>query len=93
MKAEVIERLRKELKVNDTTKVVLKHIEEIFLRVNKGVRDWVLPTEEGNSLLAFQFEQIEKFLGGKLVEQPRFKGKRERAHRPSRTRRDKITEM
>jgi hypothetical protein len=27
--------------------------------------------------LAFHFEQIEKFLGGKLVEQPRFKGKKE----------------
>jgi hypothetical protein len=73
--------------------VVLKHIEEIFLRVNKGVHDGVLPAEEEESLLAFHFEQIEKFLGGKLVEQPRFKGKRERAHRPSWTRRGKITEM
>jgi hypothetical protein len=54
--------------------------------------------------LAFHFEQIEKFLGGKLVEQPRFKGTRELinlesptnygiAHRPSRTRRGKITVM
>jgi hypothetical protein len=67
----LIEHLREELKVNDTTKVVLKHIEEIFLRVNKGVRDGVLPAEEGESLLAFHFEHIEKFLGGKLVEQPK----------------------
>jgi hypothetical protein len=73
----LIERLREELKVNDTTKVVLKHIEEIFLRVNKGVHDGVLPAEERESVLAFYFEQIEKFLGGKLVEQPRIKGKRE----------------
>jgi hypothetical protein len=100
----LIERMRKELKVNDTTKVVLKHIEEIFLRVNKGVRDGVLPAEEGESLLAFHFEQIEKFLSGKLVEQPRIKGKRERrnlessinygiAPGPSRTRRGKVTVM
>jgi hypothetical protein len=73
----LIEHLGEELKVNDTTKVVLKHIEEIFLRVNKGVCDGVLPVEEGESVLAFHFEQIEKFCGGKLVEQPRFKGKRE----------------
>jgi hypothetical protein len=52
----LIERLREELKVNDTTKVVLKHIEEIFLRVNKGVRDGVLPAKEGDSVLAFYFE-------------------------------------
>ena len=52
----LIERLREELKVNDTTKVVLKHIEEIFLRVNKGVRDGVLPAEEGEFVLAFYFE-------------------------------------
>jgi hypothetical protein len=51
--------------------VVLKHIDEIFLRVNKGVRDGVLPAEDEESLLAFQFEHIEKFLGGKLVEQPK----------------------
>jgi hypothetical protein len=57
------------------------------------VCDGVLPAEEGESVLAFHFEQIEKFLGGKLVEQPRFKGKRERAHGPSRTRRGKITMM
>ena len=56
----LIERLREELKVNDTTKVVLKHIEEIFLRVNKGVCDGVLSAEEGESILAFHFEQIEK---------------------------------
>jgi hypothetical protein len=68
------------------------HIEEIFLRVNKGVRDRVLPIEEGESVLAFHFEQIEKFLGGKLVEQPRLKSKTPGiAHRPSRTRRGKIT--
>jgi hypothetical protein len=73
--------------------VVLKHIKEIFLRVNKGVRDGVLPAKEGESLLAFHFEQIEKFLGGKLVEQTRFKGKKERAHGPSWTRRGKITEI
>jgi hypothetical protein len=89
----LIERMRKELKVNDTTKVALKYIEEIFLRVNKGVRDGVLPAEEGESILAFHFEQIEKFLGGILVEQPRFKGKRERVQGPSRTRMGKITEM
>jgi hypothetical protein len=59
----LIERLREELRVNDTTKVALKHIEEIFLRVNKGVRDGVLSAEEGESVLAFYFEQIEKFLG------------------------------
>jgi hypothetical protein len=99
----LIEHLREELKVNDTTKVVLKHIEEIFLRVNKGVRDGVL-SAEGESILAFHFERIEIFLGGKLVEQPRFKGKRELvnleisinygiAHRPSWTRRGKITVM
>jgi hypothetical protein len=70
------------------------HIEEIFLRVNKGVRDGVLPTEEGESVLAFHFEQIAKFLGGKSVKQPRLKGKTPRiAHRPSRTRRGKITVM
>jgi hypothetical protein len=84
--------------------VVLKHIEEIFLRVNKGVRDGVLPAEEGDSLLAFHYEQIEKFLSGILVEQPRIKGKRERrnlessinygiAPGPSRTRRGKVTVM
>jgi hypothetical protein len=100
----LIERMRKELKVNDTTKVVLKHIEEIFLRVNKGVRDGVLPAEEGESLLAFHFEQIEKFLSGILDEQPRIKGKRERrnlessinygiAPGPSRTRKGKVTVM
>jgi hypothetical protein len=100
----LIERLREELKVNDTTKVVLKHIEEIFLWVNKGVRDGVLSTEEGKSILAFHFEQIEKFLGRKLVEQPRFKGKRELlnlessinygiALGPSQTRRGKIIVM
>ena len=66
--------MRKELKVNDTTKVVLKHIED-FLRVNKGVPDGVLPAEEGESVLAFHFEQIEKFLGGKLVEQPRVRAR------------------
>jgi hypothetical protein len=64
----------------------------------------MLPAEEGESVLVFHFEEIEKFLGGKLVEQPRFKGKRELtnlessinygiAHRPSRTRRGKITMM
>jgi hypothetical protein len=100
----LIERLREESKVNDTTKVVLKHIEEIFLRVNKGVRDGVLSTEEGKSILAFHFEEIEKFLGRKLVEQPRFKGKRELlnlessinygiALGPSQTRRGKIIVM
>jgi hypothetical protein len=100
----LIERMRKELKVNDTTKVVLKHIEEIFLRVNKGVCDGVLPAEEGESLLAFHFEQIEKFLSGILDEQPRIKGKRERrnlessinygiAPGPSRTRKGKVTVM
>jgi hypothetical protein len=56
----LIERLREESKVNDTIKVVLKHILEIFLRVNKGVRDGVLSTKEGKSILAFHFEQIEK---------------------------------
>jgi hypothetical protein len=52
----LIERLRKELKVNDTTKVVLKHIEESFLMVNKGVLDGVLSAEEEESILAFYFE-------------------------------------
>jgi hypothetical protein len=100
----LIECLRKELKVNDTTKVVLKYIKESFLRVNKGVLDGVLSTKEGESILAFHFEQIEKFLGGKLVEQHRFKGKRELSNLessinygitrgPSRTRRGKITVM
>jgi hypothetical protein len=100
----LIECLRKELKANDTTKVVLKHIEESFHRVNKGVLDGVLSAEEGESILAFYFEQIEKFLGGKLVKQPRFKGKRELsnlessinygiASGPSRTRRGKIPVM
>jgi hypothetical protein len=100
----LIERPRKELKVNDTTKVVLKYIKESFLRVNKGVLDGALSTEEAESILAFHFEQIEKFLGGKLVEQHRFKGKRELSNLessinygitcgPSRTRRGKITVM
>jgi hypothetical protein len=40
------------------------------------VRDRVLPAEKGEFVLAFHFEQIEKFLSRKLVEQPRFKGKR-----------------
>jgi hypothetical protein len=48
----LIEHLRKELKVNDTTKVVLKHIEESFLRVSKGVLDGVLSAEERESILA-----------------------------------------
>jgi hypothetical protein len=61
--------------------------------VNKGARDGVLLAEEGESVLAFHLEQTEKFLGGKLVEQPRFKGKRERAHGPSRTRRGTINVM
>ena len=60
----LIEHLREELKVNNTTQVVLKHIEEIFLRVNKGVSDGVLSADEEEFILAFHFEQIEKFLGG-----------------------------
>jgi hypothetical protein len=47
--------------------------------------------EEGEAVLAVYFEQIEKFLGGNLVEHPRVKGERESAHGPSRTRRGKIT--
>jgi hypothetical protein len=57
----LIERLREELMVNDTTKVVLKHIKEIFLWVIKGLRDGVLSIE-GESILAFHFEQIEKLV-------------------------------
>jgi hypothetical protein len=98
----LIECLREELKVNDTIKVVLKHIKEIFLRVNKGVRNGVLSAEEGESISAFHFKQIEKFLGVKLVEQHRVKGKRKLlnlkssinygiAHGPSQTRRGKIS--
>jgi hypothetical protein len=57
----LIERLREELKVNDTTKVVLKHIEEIFRRVNKGVRDGVLPAEEGESVWHFTLSRSRNF--------------------------------
>jgi hypothetical protein len=57
----LIERLREELKVNDTTKVALKHIEEIFLRVNKGVCDGVLPAEEGNLFWRFTLSRLRNF--------------------------------
>jgi hypothetical protein len=87
----LIERLRKAILVTDKTKRVVKHIEETFLRVNNGVRDGVMPAEEGESVLAVYFEQIEKFFGGNLVEHPRVKGKRESAHEPSQTRRGTIT--
>ena len=56
IQSRLIEHLRKELKVNDTTKVVLKHIEKSFLRVNKGVLDGVLSAKEGESILAFHFK-------------------------------------
>jgi hypothetical protein len=82
----LIERPRKAILVTDKTKRIVKHIEETFLRVNNGVRDGVMPAEEGESVLVVYFEQTEKFFGGNLVE-----GKRESAHGPSQTRRGMIT--
>jgi hypothetical protein len=87
----LIEHLRKVVLVTDKTKRVVKQVEENFLRVNNGVRDGVMPVEEGEAVLAVYFEQIEKFLGENLVEHPRVKGERVSAHGPSRTWRGKIT--
>jgi hypothetical protein len=61
----LIEHQREELMVNDTTKVVLKHSEEIFLWVIKSLRDGVLSTK-GESILAFHFKQIEKLVPKKM---------------------------
>jgi hypothetical protein len=79
----LIERLRKAVLVIDKTKRVVKQVKENFLRVNNGMRDGVMPAEEGEAVLAVYFEQIGKFLGGNLVEHPRVKGERESAHGPS----------
>jgi hypothetical protein len=73
----LIERLRKAVLVIDKTKQVVKQVKENFLRVNNGMRDGVMPAEEGEAVLAVYFEQIGKFLGGNLVEHPRVKGERE----------------
>ena len=51
----LIECPRKAILVTDKTKRVVKHIKEIFLMVNNGVRDGVMPIEERESVLAVYF--------------------------------------
>lgn len=52
----LIERLRKAVFVTEKNKRIVKQVEENFIRVNNGVRDGVMPAEEGESVLVVYFE-------------------------------------
>jgi hypothetical protein len=60
----LIERFRNAVLVTEKNKRMMKQVEENFIRVNKGMRDGVMPTEE-EAVLAAYVRVIEKFLGEK----------------------------
>jgi hypothetical protein len=66
----LIERFRKAILVTEKNKRIVKQVKENFIRVNNGMRDGVMPAEEGEAVLADYVRDIEEFLVGK----------RERAH-------------
>jgi hypothetical protein len=61
----LIERFKNAVLVTERNKRIVKQVEENFIRVNKGMRDGVMPAEEGEAVLAAYVRVIEEFLGEK----------------------------
>jgi hypothetical protein len=61
----LIERFRKAVLVTEKNMRIVKQVEENFIRVNNGMRDGVMPAEEGEAVLADYVRDIEEFLGRK----------------------------
>jgi hypothetical protein len=61
----LIERFRNAVLVIEKNKRIVKQVKENFIRVNKGMRDGVMPAEEGEAVLAAYVRVIEEFLGEK----------------------------